>query len=67
MQHGGVNIVKIYYRTNQQQTNKVQYNAREPPPLKLEVERAIRATASKKAPGADNMPAELIKKAEKRR
>ena len=33
----------------------------EPPPLKSEVERAIKDTASQKPPGPDDVPIELIK------
>ena len=38
-----------------------QMDEQEPPPLKSEVERAIKNTASQKTPGPDDVPIELIK------
>jgi len=38
-----------------------EYWEQEPPPLRLEVARAIRQTASRKATGPDDVPAELFK------
>jgi hypothetical protein len=39
----------------------VEYQEREPPPLRSEVARAIRQTASRKATGPDEIPVELFK------
>jgi len=38
-----------------------EYWEQEPPPLRLEVARAVRQTASRKATGPDEVPAELFK------
>jgi len=41
-----------------------EYSEQEPPPLRSEVARAIRQTASRKATGPDEVPAELFKAGE---
>jgi len=43
-----------------------EYWEQQPPPLRSEVARAIRQTASRKATGADEVPAELFKQEERR-
>ena len=42
-------------------THEQEYWEKEPPPLRSEVARAIRQTASRKATGPDDVPAELFK------
>jgi len=49
------------YRDKERKGTEQQYREQDPPPLRSEVARAIRQTASCKATGRDEVPAELFK------
>jgi len=49
------------YRDKERKGTEQQYREQGPPPLRSEVARAIRQTASCKATGRDEVPAELFK------
>ena len=50
------------YSSNETQQNIPQSGIREPPPLRSEVAHALRQIADRKAPGPDEVPAELMKR-----
>jgi len=49
------------YSSNETQQHIPQSGSREPPPLRSEVAHALRQIADRKAPGPDEVPAELMK------
>jgi len=49
------------YHDKEEKGIEQEYSEQEPPPLRSEVARAIRQTASCKATGPDEVPAELFK------